>query len=274
MNLSSAELKKFARIALKGKYGVLIGTYLIFQVIVFAVSVITNVLFRYNASVTSLVIYISIQFVLSFIWVIFSVGFIYQSMKVCRGEPISIADLFYAFTHNPDRYIIISLLEILIVLVLFAPSIALFTIASLSGVYVSTALIVVGGIFTLIGYVFIFIIVLAFSLSFYLIIDNPSMSAIDSLKTSWHLMKGKKGRLFYISLSFIGLTLLGILSFGVGLLWVVPYMNVTTAYFYFDVIGALNPPVAPVAPIEPAVSTFVEPTITTTPPEAPHNEQQ
>jgi len=57
---------------------------------------------------------------------------------------------------------------------------------------------------------------------------------------SARLMKGNKGRIFYIILSFIGWMCLGMLSFGSGLLWVIPYMQQTLIQFYLDVKGELD----------------------------------
>ena len=45
-----------------------------------------------------------------------------------------------------------------------------------------------------------------------------------------------KGRLFYLYVSFLPLILLGILSFGLALLWILPYMAATEAEFFLDLI--------------------------------------
>ena len=50
------------------------------------------------------------------------------------------------------------------------------------------------------------------------------------------LMKGNMGRLFYIEVSFIPLFLLGVLSLGIGLLWITPYLNATLANFFLDLM--------------------------------------
>ena len=55
-------------------------------------------------------------------------------------------------------------------------------------------------------------------------------------------MSGNKGRLFYIQLSFFGLALLAVLSCGIGLLWLMPYMLTTEVFFYLDVCGELDQP--------------------------------
>ena len=50
-------------------------------------------------------------------------------------------------------------------------------------------------------------------------------------------MKGHKGRLFYIGLSFIPLKLLAILSLGIGFLWVYPYQYMTQTLFFLDLMN-------------------------------------
>ena len=85
-----------------------------------------------------------------------------------------------------------------------------------------------------------YIITLRFSLANILLIDNPQMGAIESMKTSSDLMRGNKGRYFYLSLSFIGMMLLMFLSCGIGAIWVTPYMNMTYIQFYREVIGELD----------------------------------
>jgi uncharacterized membrane protein len=47
-------------------------------------------------------------------------------------------------------------------------------------------------------------------------------------------MKGHKAKLFWLNLSFIGWIILAILTFGIGLLLLLPYFNTTLAYFYED----------------------------------------
>ena len=53
-------------------------------------------------------------------------------------------------------------------------------------------------------------------------------------------MKGNRGRLLYIAFSFIGMALLGLLSFGIGFLWIYPYISQTIAVFYRNIIGEVS----------------------------------
>ena len=45
-------------------------------------------------------------------------------------------------------------------------------------------------------------------------------------------MKGNRGNCFLLELSFIGWALLGVLTFGIGYLWLMPYMQIAMVCFY------------------------------------------
>ena len=76
-------------------------------------------------------------------------------------------------------------------------------------------------------------------------LDYPDLSASDIVKRSVKIMKGKKLQLFYLQLSFLPLYLVAILSFGVGLLWVLPYRNTAFTLFYLDVMKPTDPTYQP-----------------------------
>lgn len=73
-----------------------------------------------------------------------------------------------------------------------------------------------------------------YSMSFYILYDNPNIGAMEALESSKIIMMGNKWRLFCLHLSFIGWALLSVLSLGIGFLWLVPYMNTSMANFYED----------------------------------------
>ena len=50
-------------------------------------------------------------------------------------------------------------------------------------------------------------------------------------------MKGNRKRLFLLELSFLPLMLLCILSFGIGFLWLEPYMQMTYTHFFLDLMN-------------------------------------
>lgn len=76
-----------------------------------------------------------------------------------------------------------------------------------------------------------------YALSRLIAIENPDLTAKACIEKSRELMNGKRFKLFCLSFSFIGWILLGTLALGIGLLWVLPYLNLTSIAFYFYVSG-------------------------------------
>ena len=49
-------------------------------------------------------------------------------------------------------------------------------------------------------------------------------------------MKGHKWELFCLQMSFLPLGFLCLLSFGIGNLWLVPYLNMTQTLYFLDLM--------------------------------------
>ena len=75
----------------------------------------------------------------------------------------------------------------------------------------------------------------SYSMSGFIMAENPEMSAKEAMTVSIDMMKGNKWRLFCMEISFIGWGLLSVLTLGIGFLWLSPYMNAAYAAFYDDV---------------------------------------
>ena len=73
---------------------------------------------------------------------------------------------------------------------------------------------------------------LSYSMSWYILNDDPSIGANAARKRSMELMKGHKWRLFCLQLSFIGWGILCMLTLSILTLWVTPYMETAMAHFY------------------------------------------
>ena len=80
----------------------------------------------------------------------------------------------------------------------------------------------------------------AYALTPYILIDNPELSANQAINLSQKMMKGHKFDMFILHLSFIGWVFLSIFTFGIGLLWLLPYMMTAQAAFYQDVKKEYN----------------------------------
>lgn len=62
--------------------------------------------------------------------------------------------------------------------------------------------------------------------------DNPDISPTDAIKLSRKITKGHRGELFALDLSFLGWFLLATVTFGVLLIYVMPYYQTTKALYY------------------------------------------
>ncbi len=72
----------------------------------------------------------------------------------------------------------------------------------------------------------------SYRMVFYLMIDDPDIGVSEALRQSKKIMYGYKSKLFCLDLSFIGWVLLCILTLGIGLLWLYPYMLTSQTIFY------------------------------------------
>ena len=79
---------------------------------------------------------------------------------------------------------------------------------------------------------YIFVKSLSLSLASFIAYDNDNMSGKESCELSQKLMKGNKGNLFVLSLSFIGWAILALLTLGIGFFWLTVYINVSFVCFY------------------------------------------
>lgn len=81
-----------------------------------------------------------------------------------------------------------------------------------------------------------FIKTFSYALTFYIKAVNPELSSKECITLSRKFMNGHKWDMFVLMLSFIGWALLALLTLGIGLLWLNPYMEVTHANVYVDIL--------------------------------------
>jgi uncharacterized membrane protein len=138
----------------------------------------------------------------------FNLGLIGYFIKKVRGEQALASSLFDGFNESFGRAI---LLNLFLVIFLLLWSLLLF----------------IPGIVKTFSY----------SMAYYILRDNPEMNALDVITASKKMMAGHKWRLFCLMFSFTGWALLCVLSFGIGFLWLWPYMEQSVANFYEDLKG-------------------------------------
>ena len=74
----------------------------------------------------------------------------------------------------------------------------------------------------------------SYALTPYILLDEPELTARQAITRSCEIMQGRRWKLFCLYFSFIGWGILSLLTFGIGFLWLAPYMNASIAAFYED----------------------------------------
>lgn len=233
MKHTSAQLKAISRKALNGNWGLPIASNMILSatsfVIMFLIISFTN-----TTTVTGTITSEFLTYAVSLFISLFTAGITKMTLNISRKQAYSMKDMLYVFHHNADRFLIVGLV---IVGISFITGLPVMFMSMNNNIPVSFIL-----FFSVFDLIITVIIDLFLGLSICLLLDHPEMNAMDSMKESIRLMKGNKGRSLYINLSFLPLALLSVLTCYIGLIWLVPYMNMTMVNFYRDIIGELNTP--------------------------------
>lgn len=132
-----------------------------------------------------------------------SVGLCGIMMNIVRGHDTDLGRLFDGFQVNFVNNLIAGILHTVFI--------ALWTL-----------LFIVPGIVK--GY--------SYAMTFYILKEHPEMTATEAITESRRIMLGNKWRLFCLDFSFIGWYLLSCLTFGILLIWVMPYHEAAHAAFY------------------------------------------
>lgn len=76
----------------------------------------------------------------------------------------------------------------------------------------------------------------SYFLAEYIMVFDKEISGMDAITKSRELMNGNKGRLFYLHLTFIGWFILCILTFGIGFIFIAPYVKMAEVEFALEVL--------------------------------------
>lgn len=237
MRRTSAELKRIARGHLLGHYGLPMGAAVVAGLISAVVLMPFQIVLNPTRSLACFIMYQLVTFAVGLVASILYGGLTRIHLALARGEYPSFSELFSCFQRRPDRFILVSLLTSLIGAVLLLPG--YLCIMGSIGTGVSLPLLSLGILLFLAGASLNIYVSLHLALTHTLLAEYDSIGVVESLRQSYTLMQGNKGRLFYIGLSFIGWSLLALLSCGLGFFWLVPYMRQTSVVFYLDVTKRL-----------------------------------
>lgn len=205
---SISVLKDKALATLKGKWASFVGLTFIYMLISSLAGVGTNYGSRlFGSSFSNLgVVLTGAGIIATIILIPMQYGYVIAHLRSSRQDlPAEVGDLFIGFKQFWKV---------------------------LGAMLLMTLIVFIGCIFFIIPGV---ILALAYALVPFLLYDEPELSIADTLKKSREMMNGHKGTLFLLYLSFIGWMLLGILTFFIGYLWLMPYMQMTEYKFYEEI---------------------------------------
>lgn len=177
-------------------------------------------------------------------------GFDFYILNIARSGTARLRDLFLGFRYHTARLIGLSLLLLILKTVCLLPVgwlLAEFLAGGIRlhffGLSVTT-----GPMFALVTIVCLLLslllflgIYLPYCQALFIFIDHQDLRAVRCLSESRKMMKGNKIRFLLLELSFIGYGLLVLLSMGIGLFCVRPYIVMTKARFYIELSGRSAP---------------------------------
>lgn len=242
---TSSELKSQAKDLLDGRYGsailILFVGYMIGILLSTAGSSVINMLqvslhLSYMATIVAILL---LNTVISLFTNVFSVGYALFFLNIACRRKCDVSNLYYGYRWQFNKCLTLSAFYAVATLIYTAPyqiCYRLFLETKNTGWLMATMLtisaaLIVGTIFTLL-----------FSQCYYLMLDFPDHTVQQLIRGSIQIMNGHKGRLFYLQISFIPLALLAVLTCGIGMLWLAPYMNTTYACFYLDLMNPRREP--------------------------------
>lgn len=200
-----AVLKRNSKDQLRGKWGLVIAAFIISAIIPSIISIIGSITESDSITTIGMIIAVIVAGPISY-------GFCTFILNIIRGKDASISDIFAGF--NGKIFVKALIIMILTTIV----------------VGIGYMILIVPGI----------ILSIMFSQSYFILVDNNDLSAIDCIKASCEMMKGNKMYFFILMLSFIGWFILGEITCGIGLLWVMPYYNITIGNFYDELSNKVS----------------------------------
>lgn len=238
----ASEIRAKARESLTGKWGKAAVMVLCYSIINFVMAFVLNLIIGIGP-----IIYIIVTPVLAY-------GFLASLIKLKRGEEVNYVDFFnLGFSSFGKIWGVIGniLLKLLIPVILLIVFVILLSIG-FTGAIITTlshsmaassspAFLTLIGIVGFIGYIVtvIYLVVKGYlyALSYFVLFDHPEMNGKQIVEKSAELMNQNRWKLFWLILSFIGWAFLCAFTFGIGYLWLFPYIAFATIIFYENRLG-------------------------------------
>lgn len=221
--ISISEQKKKALSQLKGKWTNPVITTLLFVALSIAVSsalsgvtfvftyLMTLLISLFSKDLTAIAVILKVinsvlSTIINLLIIPLSLGFINYFLMFAKSQKPDVINLFDGYKKSFGNSILAGFL------------VGLYT-------FLWSLLLVIPGIIKAYSY----------SMTLFIIADEPNISANEAIRRSEAMMKGYKWNYFVFQLSFIGWALLATLTCGIGYIWLSPYTQLASSHFYMKV---------------------------------------
>lgn len=226
----AADFREKARISLQGNWGKAVGVGLVAALLGAGTTAVSygsgSGYSREVESISDLngvvpvefqVTYLAVLSLIGFIALVFglirfivggaaTLGYVKFNLNLVDKKAASFADLFSEF-HRFGAGFLMQLLRVVYI-------------------FLWTLLLFIPGIYAAYGY----------AMAPYILMENSDITANEAITKSKELMNGNRWRLFCLEISFIGWAILvAFFTLGIGMLWLVPYMETSFAAFYREI---------------------------------------
>ena len=167
-------------------------------------------------------------------------------LKNTHGETVGVGEIFTPFKRHWWRsfalFFMMELKAFLWMSILYFPALFMVTIPiilrSEGSTHIALPIVCAIGWILLIASIVLFVMAqIRYSMAPMVFLSNPSLGVFSAIRESKRLMKGHKGELFILDLSFIGWYLLAGLASGIGMIFLNPYLFSAYCVFFNELTG-------------------------------------
>lgn len=238
--MTASEFRAQARKALAGKWGKVALTTLIYAILIIVLEFVLALI-----PVVGPIILTVITLPLSY-------GMIVTYVKIKNGEETTYTEFFtngfnsFARAWKTSLWIFVKLLVpfllvvVAYILVFVGAGMSLYSAMTVTSDSISptgSIISIIGTVLLVIAMVYMTVKYFLYALSYFVLNDRQDLLPKQAVEESARLMQGHRGQFFWLCLSFIGWMILSVIAFGLGYLWVLPYIVITQAFFYEYLAG-------------------------------------
>ena len=226
------DLKEQALATLKGKWGSFVGLTFLYILLYVLASSLTQfgTIFAGSSFTTLAIVFTIIGAIVTILFVPMQYGYYIAHLNSSRQDlPADIGDLFCGYKRFVDVFVTL-LLQFLAIFVAMLPFIIFYVVMITKGLFLTHTFLY--SIIALLLMIPGLILGLAYTMVPFILHDHPELHPAGVLAESRMMMRGHKWELFLLLLSFFGWMLLAVVTFGIGMLWLAPYMQMTITKYY------------------------------------------